>query len=105
MQVCVRDLPSQSTLLSLLDFMALTTTASTSCQGKKEKDKIIKAIRLALEDSSSCCYEWPRQWTIDLLGVILPAQEQRQKKDTINRTQRASADPLMLLLKGLEFLC
>lgn len=92
-QLWIRDLHNQSTLVSVLDFMALTTTASTSSQGKEEKDKIIKAIRLALEGSSSCCYEWPRQWTIDLPGMIFPTEERRQK-GTVHRTQRASADPV-----------
>ena len=31
-----------------LDFMALNTGASSSSQGKEEKDKIIKAMRLSL---------------------------------------------------------
>lgn len=75
MQLWIRDLHYQSILVSLLDFMTFTTIASTSSQGKELKEKIIKTIRLALESSSSHCYEWPRQWTIDLPGMILPAEE------------------------------
>lgn len=46
------------------------------------------------EGSSSCCHECPGQRTVGLLGMVLPAEEQRLQKDTAHRAQRASADPV-----------
>ena len=86
----------------LLDFTVTIITASSSSQRKKEKNKIIKKVRLALEGFFSCCHACLRQQTTDLfLGWFF---QQRSRGSKEHSPESFCWPCPMLLVEELEFL-
>lgn len=104
-QLWMRDLYKQSTQVSLLDFMALITGASSSSQGKEEKDKIIKAMRLSLR------VPLPAVTNVQDRGpLVFLAWFFQQRSRGCKRTQHIEPrEPLLTpsneLIERAEFIC